>query len=95
MGHLHKGKGRGKCSKWSEKNSEDIFKDSFVKMRALASLEYALPGNTALLCRSMGKEQRTKENNTENMNYYGSPPCYNAQFYTFNLWISKTSLNLI
>lgn len=51
------------CNKWSDKSSEDLIRDSFVKITALASLEYMLLINTALLfCRSTGKEQRTKEN---------------------------------
>lgn len=45
------------CNKWSDKSSEDLIKDSFVKITAsLASLEYMLLINTALLfCRSTGK----------------------------------------
>jgi len=80
------------CNEWSEKSSEDLIRDSFVKIRALAPVEYMLPRNTALLfCRSTGRENKIEINNY----YYGSPPCYDAHFYTFNLWISKTSLDLI
>lgn len=81
------------CNKRSEKTSKDLIRGSFLEIRALASLEEMLPRKTALLfflevCGKIIENRREQNRN-------GFTPCYDAHFYTFNLCISKTSLNLI
>lgn len=49
------------CNKWSEKSSEDFTWESFVKIRALALLEYTLPRNTALQLFFAGLQEKNRE----------------------------------
>lgn len=87
------------CNKKSKKTSKDLSTDFFLEIRALASLEDMFPGSIALqfFLDFYGKRiENRREKKIEINNYhYDSTPCYDAHFYTFNLLISKTSLNLI
>lgn len=86
------------CNKASKKINKDLIRDFFLKIRTLAPLDDMLPRNIALLFFLEVYEKRI-ENRREKIeinNYnYEFTPCYDAYFYSFNPWISKTSLNLI